>query len=46
MAEITKCVNEWNVTVEALGQAKQTILISKQVIGDGEFNEIAGELIK
>ena len=29
MAEITKCINEWNATIEALGQAKQTILIRK-----------------
>jgi hypothetical protein len=27
MTEITKCLNEWNATVEALGQGKQTILI-------------------
>jgi len=27
MNEITKCLNEWNATVEALGQGKQTILI-------------------
>lgn len=27
MTEITKCLNEWNTTVEALGQGKQTILI-------------------
>ena len=27
--EITKCVNEWNATIEALGQGKQTILIRK-----------------
>lgn len=27
MPEITKCLNEWNATVEALGQGKQTILI-------------------
>lgn len=27
--EITKCINEWNATVEALGQGKQTILIRK-----------------
>ncbi|AUB58812.1 restriction endonuclease [Methanobacterium sp. MZ-A1] len=27
MAQITKCLNEWNATVEALGQGKQTILI-------------------
>ena len=29
MSEITKCVNEWNATIEALGQGKQTILIRK-----------------
>ena len=29
MTEIKKCVNEWNVTIEALGQGKQTILIRK-----------------
>ena len=29
MCEITKCLNEWNVTLEALGQGKQTILIRK-----------------
>ena len=29
MVEITKCVNEWNATIEALGQGKQTILIRK-----------------
>ena len=29
MSEITKCINEWNATVEALGQGKQTILIRK-----------------
>ena len=29
MNEITKCVNEWNATIEALGQGKQTILIKK-----------------
>ena len=27
MSEITKCLNEWNATLEALGQGKQTILI-------------------
>lgn len=27
MEKITKCVNEWNATVEALGHGKQTILI-------------------
>ena len=29
MTEITKCINEWNATLEALGQGKQTILIRK-----------------
>ena len=29
MVEITKCINEWNATIEALGQGKQTILIRK-----------------
>lgn len=29
MNEITKCLNEWNATLEALGQGKQTILIRK-----------------
>lgn len=27
--EITKCLNEWNATIESLGQGKQTILIRK-----------------
>ena len=27
MSEITKCLNEWNATIESLGQGKQTILI-------------------
>ena len=30
MTEISKCLNEWNATIEALGQGKQTILIRKQ----------------
>ena len=29
MEKITKCLNEWNVTIEALGQGKQSILIRK-----------------
>lgn len=29
MVKITKCLNDWNATVEALGQGKQTILIRK-----------------
>ena len=29
MSEITKCLNEWNATIESLGQGKQTILIRK-----------------
>ena len=37
MSEITKCVNEWNVTVEALGQGKQTILIRKYGTNLNEF---------
>ena len=27
--QITKCLNEWNATIEALGHGKQTILIRK-----------------
>lgn len=29
MTEITKCLNEWNATIEALGCGKQSILIRK-----------------
>ena len=29
MEEITKCLNEWNATIEALGCGKQSILIRK-----------------
>lgn len=29
MEKITKCLNEWNATLEAVGQGKQTILIRK-----------------
>lgn len=29
MMNTTKCLNEWNATIEALGQGKQTILIRK-----------------
>ena len=29
METITKCLNEWNATIEALGQVKQAILIRK-----------------
>ena len=29
MSSITKCLNDWNAAVEALGQGKQTILIRK-----------------
>jgi len=29
METITKCLNEWNATIESLGQGKQTILIRK-----------------
>ena len=37
MDETTKCLNEWNVTVEALGQGKQTILIRKYGTTLNEF---------
>ena len=37
MFEITKCLNEWNATVEALGQGKQTILIRKYNTNLKEF---------
>ena len=35
--EITKCLNEWNATIEALGQGKQTILIRKYATTLNEF---------
>ena len=35
--EITKCINEWNATIEALGQGKQTILIRKYGTNLNEF---------
>lgn len=37
MTEITKCINEWNATLEALGQGKQTILIRKINTTQKEF---------
>lgn len=37
MGEITKCINEWNATIEALGQGKQTILIRKYGTSLNEF---------
>ncbi len=37
MTEITKCINEWNATIEALGQGKQTILIRKYNTTQKEF---------
>ena len=37
MSEITKCINEWNATIESLGQGKQTILIRKYDISLNEF---------
>ena len=37
MDEITKCINEWNATIEALGQGKQTILIRKYNTTQKEF---------
>ena len=35
--EITRCINEWNATIEALGQGKQTILIRKYGTSVNEF---------
>ncbi len=35
--EIKKCINEWNATIEALGQGKQTILIRKYSTLQKEF---------
>ena len=37
MTEITKCINEWNATIEALGQGKQTVLIRKYNTNLKEF---------
>lgn len=37
MNKITKCINEWNATIEALGQGKQTILIRKINTTQKEF---------
>ncbi|MBE6500369.1 MAG: DUF1802 family protein [Methanobrevibacter thaueri] len=37
MNELTKCLNEWNATIEALGQGKQTILIRKYGTTLNEF---------
>ena len=37
MSEITKCINEWNATIEALGQGKQSILIRKYGTNVKEF---------
>ena len=34
---ITKCLNEWNATIEALGQGKQSILIRKYGTNLKEF---------
>lgn len=35
--KITKCINEWNATLEALGQGKQSILIRKYNTNLNEF---------
>lgn len=35
--EITKCLNEWNAIIEALGQGKQSVLIRKNVTHLNEF---------
>ena len=37
MTEFRKCLNEWNATIEALGQGKQTILIRKYDTSLKEF---------
>lgn len=37
MVKITKCLNDWNATVEALGQGKQTIIIRKNATTLKEF---------
>ena len=37
MSETTKCLNEWNAIIEALGQGKQTILIRKYGTTLNEF---------
>lgn len=37
MVKIKKCLNEWNATVEALGQGKQSILIRKYRTSLQEF---------
>ena len=37
MSKIRKCLNEWNATVEALGQGKQTILIRNYGTNVPEF---------
>jgi hypothetical protein len=34
---VSKCLNDWNATVEALGQGKQTILIRKNITNAKEF---------
>lgn len=34
---ITKCLNEWNATIEALGQGKQSILVRKYGTNVKEF---------
>ena len=37
MSKITKCLNDWNATVEALGQGKQSLLIRKMSTSLKEF---------
>lgn len=37
MESITKCLNEWNATIEALGQGKQKILIRKYITNLQKF---------
>lgn len=37
MQTITKCLNEWNPVIEALGQGKQTLLVRKYVTTLNKF---------
>ena len=37
MTETTKCLNEWNATLEALGQGKQTILLRQYGTTSNDF---------
>ena len=37
MTKITKCLNDWNATIEALGNKEQTILLRKTSTTQKEF---------